>query len=351
MRSKWLVCFLFGGMALGQAPAKPAAVPPPHPAAADADQDADDAGAKVGPNDPVITVKGMCDDPAKQGDSCKTVVTRAEFEKLGEAIRPKMPPNVRRQLATYYSRMLPMTKEAEKRGLDKTPKYGELIGFARMQILSQELSNALQLESQNVSDADVEKYYKDNASAFEEATLQRLFIPRVKQAAIQKPGAKEEEIEAQQKAGEALMKKTAADLRVRAAKGEDFDKLQKEAFLTAGVKGNAPATKMEKVRQSTLPQSQKSALELKPGDVSELISDPTGHYVYKLVNKQSLPLDAVKAEIRNTLGSQRYRDAMQAYQQSNLDLNQAYFGGPARNPAAPPAKPGDTPADSDTDPD
>lgn len=350
MRSLWLVCLLLGGMALGQAPAKPAPVPPPHPVASAPDQDADAALSKVGPNDSVITVKGMCDDPAKQGDSCQTIVTRAEFEKLGEAIRPNMPPNVRRQLATYYSRMLPMTKEAEKRGLDKTPKYAELIRFARMQILSQELSNALQLESQNVSDADVEKYYKDNAPAFEEASLLRIFVPRVKQVAVQKPGAKEEEVEAQQKAGEAIMKKTATDVRARAAKSEDFDKLQKEVFLTAGIKGNAPTTKMEKVRQSQLPQSQKSVLELKPGDVSELISDPTGHYVYKLVSKQSLPLDAVKAEIRNTLGSQRYRDAMQAYQQSNLDLNQAYFG-PTRSPAAPPVKPGETPAETDTDPD
>lgn len=350
MRSKWLVCLLFGGIVFGQAPAKPP-MPHPHPAAEDADPDSDAAAAKVGLNDPVITVKGMCDDPSKAGDACQTVVTRAEFEKLGEAIRPKMPPNVRRQLATYYSRMLPMTKEAEKRGLDKTPKYGELIRFARMQILSQELSNALQTEAQNVTDADVEKYYKDNPATFEEATLQRIFIPRMKQGEIQKPGAKEEEIEAQQKAGEAAMKKTAADVRARAAKGEDFEKLQKEAFVGAGIKGNAPTTKMEKVRQSTLPQTQKVAMELKAGDVSELISDPTGHYVYKLVNKQTLPLDAVKAEIKNTIGSQRYRDAMQAYQSSNLDLNPAYFGGAAKPPVPTQGKPDETPADSDTDPD
>ena len=350
MRSKWLVCFLLGGTAFGQATAKPTPVPPPHPAAVAADQDANAALAKVAPTDPVITIKGTCEDSARQADACQTVVTRAEFEKLAEAIRPGMSPNVRRQLATYYSRMLPMTKEAEKRGLDKSAKFQEQMRFARMQLLSQELSNTLQQESQNVSDADVEKHYKDNAPAYEEATLQRLFIPRVKQVAVQKPGAKEEEVAAQQKAGEEAMKKTAADLRARAAKGEDFEKLQKEAFLAAGVKGSPPTTKMEKVRQSTLPQAQKSVLELKPGEISQLISDPTGHYVYTLVSKQSLPLDAVKAEIRNTIGSQRYRDAMQPYQQSNMDMNAAYFG-PTRNPAAPPAKPGETPAQNDADPD
>lgn len=350
MHSKWLVCFLLGGTALGQATAKPTPLPTPHPAAVAADQGTNAAPAKVAPTDPVITIKGTCDDSAKQGDACQTVVTREEFEKLAEAVRPGMPPNVRRQLATYYSRMLPMTKEAEKRGLDKSPKFAELIRFARMQILSQELSNTLQQESQKVSDADVEKYYKDNAPAYEEATLQRLFVPRAKQVAVQKPGAKTEDVEAQQKAGEEAMKKTAADLRARAAKDEDFEQLQKEAFLAAGVKGNSPTTKMEKVRQNTLPQDQKSVLQLKPGEVSQLISDPTGHYVYKLVSKQSLPLDAVKAEIRNTIGNQRYRDAMQAYQQSNVDMNQAYFG-PTRNPAATPVKPGETPAENDANPD
>ena len=48
------------------------------------------------------------------------------------------------------------------------------------------------------------------------------------------------------------MTKTAAALRARAAKGENFDALEKEAYLDAGLKGNPPSTKMEKVRRATL---------------------------------------------------------------------------------------------------
>ena len=58
--------------------------------------------------------------------------------------------------------MLKMSTAAEKRGLDKTPAFDEKMRSARMQILSQELSNALQEDAGKVTDADIEDYYKKN---------------------------------------------------------------------------------------------------------------------------------------------------------------------------------------------
>src|SRR5206468_413881 len=125
-----------------------------------------------------------------------------------------------------------------------------------MQILSQHLTGTLQEESQKVSDEDIEKYYKEKTDSYQEATLQRLYIPRTRQMTPTKaaPGVKkdketeEKEEQARTKAGEAAMEKTAAALRARAAKGESFDTLEKEAYIAAGLKGNPPSTKMEKVR-------------------------------------------------------------------------------------------------------
>jgi bifunctional DNA-binding transcriptional regulator/antitoxin component of YhaV-PrlF toxin-antitoxin module len=378
MRFQCLVCVLLAGLAYGQAaqPATPPAAAPP--AGAKAEQSAPAATdkapeIKVGPDDTVITLKGFCADATQQGDSCKTAITRAQFEKLAETLQPGMSPAIRRQLATAYSRMLRMSTVAEKRGLDKTPKFDEMIYFARMQILSQELSRALQEESSKVSDGDIDDYYKKNEPSYEQATFARIFVPRAKQIvnAIVKPkagttagaktGAKatatistnQPPTEAQKKAAEEAMTRLAAGLRARAAKGEDPDKLQKEAYAAAGLPGNAPSTKMEKVRRTTLPANHQAAMDLKPGEVSEVISDPnSGHYIYKLVSKETLSVsvDAVKTEIRNTISSQRYRDSMQGFQ-GNVDLNDAYFG-PTRNPAMPPpprgAKP---PAQQAEDPD
>jgi hypothetical protein len=356
MRNWWIPCLLLAGLANGQSVPPP--MPRPHPSAAMQGAPKEDAAlkeaqAKIAPGDSVITVKGACSDPAKKGETCETVVTREQFEKLAEALQPNMATPIKLRLATAYSRLIGMSQEATKRGLDKSPKFEANLAFARMQILSQQLTSALQEDSQKVSDEDIEKYYKEKADTYQEYNLQRLYVPRTKQivqpktvAGAKKDKEAEERAEkARIKVGEEAMTKTAAALRARAAKGEAFDALEKEAYLAAGLKGNPPSTKMEKMRPTALPPAHHAALELKPGDVSAVISDTTGHYIYKLVSKQTLPLESVKPEIKNWIASQRFRDAMQEFQGTS-QLNDAYFGIAPK----PPAKPGSEP-DADVDPD
>jgi bifunctional DNA-binding transcriptional regulator/antitoxin component of YhaV-PrlF toxin-antitoxin module len=304
---------------------------------------------KVGPEDPVVTIKGFCTDDSLKGDACKTAITKTQFDKLAESLQPNMSPAMRRQLATAYARMLTMSTEAEKRGLDKTPHFEEASHFARMQILSQELGRNLQTESGNVSDQDIKDYYQKNAANYEQATFVRIFVPHSKRAVTPAPAkktagaaktaapaaakAKTLSPEEQEKAGVEAMKKEADLLRARLAKGEDPDKLEKAAFVAAGLPGNPSPTKMEKVRRTTLPPDHQSAMNLKPGDISEVISDPSGNYIYKMVSKETMPVDSVKTEIKNAISSQRFRDAMQKFQ-GNAELNDAYFG-PVRGPGMP----------------
>ena len=356
MRTRWLLCLLLAGFAFGQTTPPPPARP--HSAAAmkaapNADADDKAALAKISPTDPVITVKSGCTDPAKKTETCETVITREQFERLADALQPNMATPIKVRLANAYSRLIGMSHEAEKRGLDKQPKFEANMGFARMQILSQHLTGALQEESQKVTDADIEKYYQEKIDTYQEASLQRLYIPRTKQIVAPEaaPGVKkdkateEKEEKARQETGEAAMTKTAAALRARAVKGEAFDALEKEAYLAAGLKGNPPSVKMDKVRPNALPPAHHGALELKPGEISQVISDPTGHYVYKLVGKQTLPIETVKPEIKNMIASQRFRDAMQEFQGTS-QLNDAYFGIKPK----PPVQPGKEP-DADADPD
>ena len=351
MRSQCLVCLLLAGLAYGQA-AQP--VTPPA-ARAKAEQSTSAAPekapeAKVGPDDAVITLKGFCADSTLQGDACKTVITRAQFEKIMDAVQPGAPPAVRRQTANNYVRALKMSTAAEKRGLDKGPTFDERMALARMQILARALMDALQEDSVKVSDADIEDYYKKNQPSYEQVTLERIYVPRAKQiapsAAKPKAGAEtgaknaattnaeQPPTEEQKKAAEEAMKKVATDLRARAVKGEDPEKLEKEAYAAAGLPGTAPITKMERLRRTALPANHQAVIDLKPGEVSELISDNGGYYVYKMVSKETVSLDAAKPEIIKAISSQRYRDSMQSFQ-GNVDLNEAYFG-PTRNPAMPP---------------
>jgi len=364
MRSHCLVCLLLAGLAYGQA-AQP--VTPPA-AGAKAEQSTSAAPEKapeanIGPDDAVITLKGFCPGSTLQGEACKTVITRAQFDKLVDALQPGMPPTVRRQLASRYAQILMMSTEAEKRGLDKGPVFEEKMRFARLQILSQELGRVLQEDSVKVSDADIEDYYKKNQPSYEQFTLERIFVPRAKQIppavktkADTEAGAKnaattnaeQPPTEEQKKAAEEAMKKVVTDLRARAVKGEDPEKLEKEAYAAAGLPGTAPVTKMERLRRTALPANHQAVIDLKPGEVSELISDNTGYYIYKMVSKETLPLDAAKPEIVKAISSQRYRDSMQSFQ-GNFDLNEAYFG-PTRSPAMPhrgPVPPPDVRPDRD----
>jgi hypothetical protein len=361
MRFQFLVCLLLGGLAYGQAaPPAPLHVQGSKIADTTAPAPADKTPElTVGPDDVVITLKNFCVDSAQQGDACKTTITRAQFDKLVDALQPGMSPAIRRNLATRYATMLRMSTQAEKLGLDKQPKYDEMMRYARMQILSQQLSITLQQDAGKISDSDVEDYYKKNELNYEQATFARIFIPRAKQIVNPPatPMSREKATttppppptEAQKKAAEQAMDKIAADVRERAAQGEDPDKLQKDAYVAAGLPGNAPNTKMEKVRRTTLPPNHQSIMDLKPGEVSQVISDPnSGHYVYKMISKDTLTIETLKPEIEKIISGQRYRDNMQGFQ-GNVDLNDAYFG-PARTRPMPPrptgAKPpSDQPAD------
>ena len=323
MRFRCFVLLVLAGVAYGQNE------PPATPAASGArvakiaSSATDQAPAvKVGPDDPVITLNGFCADLEGQGDSCKTTITRAQFEKLTHALQPGMSLPLRLKVANAYARNLRMSATAEKRGLDKTPEFEEEMRFARMQLLAQDLDRALQAEANKITDADLEDYYKKNQSSYEQATVARIFIPRAKATVPSQQG------EAPIKADEAAMTKFAEALRVRAVNGEDPDRLQIEAYAEAGITRANADTRMVNVRRGTLPPQHETVMDLNPGEVSQVFSDPDGaHFIYKMISKNTLPLEDAKAEIRTQISSQRYRDSMKSFE-GNVVFNDAYFISP-----------------------
>ena len=328
MRFRCIVLLVLAGVAYGQTerPATPAAsgVRLAKIASSAIDQA---SAAKVEPDDPVITLNGFCADLDRQGDSCKTTITRAQFEKLTHALQPGMSLPLRLKVANAYARNLRMSATAEKRGLDKTPEFEEEMRFARMQLLAQDLDRALQAEANNVTEADLEDYYRKNESSYEQATVARIFVPRAKATAPSQQG------ESPIKAAEAAMTKFAEALRVRAVNGEDPDRLQIEAYAEAGITRTNVDTRIANVRRGTLPPQHERVMELNPGEVSQVFSDPEGaHFIYKMISKNTLPLEDVKPEIRTQISVQRYRDSIKSFE-GNVVFNDAYFI-PAETPAA-----------------
>jgi peptidyl-prolyl cis-trans isomerase C len=358
MRKSWLLCVLAGAMAWGQA--QPVQTPPsPGSAPKPAGSPSTPPTADIPESAVVITIHGVCPAApktataaktasaktaaAKKPTDCKTEITRAQFDKLASALQQgpnPLTPQQKRMLANQLPGLIAMSEAAKEKGLEKSPKFAETMKFLKMRVLSAELQQSVQEQAENVPQHEIEDYYKKNPEAYQQFSLDRLFVPRYKQEPAEKNAgekltpeeqkAKQAADKAKQEQGEQEMTKLADTLRTRAAAGEDFIKLQKEAFEAAGMKNDSPTVNLPKVRRTGLPPAHVAVFDLKAGEVSQVITDNGGHYIYKVVTEETVPLDQVKEEIRNTLKGQRVKEMMDKYTTSyHADTNDAYFGPPA----------------------
>jgi hypothetical protein len=325
VRCNHLLSFLLAGVTSLLAPGRSAQAPSPSGATARQAATEEAAPPIVGPDDPVITINGFCEDPVVEGSGCKSVVSRAQFDQLADALEPGMPLPLRLKVANAYARNVRMAAAAKARGLDKTRAFEEEMRFARLQLLAQDLDRALKAEANDISNDEFINYYKKNRSNFEQASLACVFIPHSSRPT---PGA---ETEAQKKAAVDAMTNLAAALRARAVQGEDMDKLQIEAYSQAGIDRVKADTKLEKVRRDALPPQHDPVMDLKPGEVSEVFSDPEGaHFIYKMIAKETLTLEQAKLEIRSAISTERYRASIEAFQ-GNVIFSDAYFNPPGKS--------------------
>jgi len=365
MRFACIQVLLVASLALAQTPANTTATPAPKPFPTSVN-----AGtalrrpkpSSVAPDTPVITIMGLCEaasrpktgtTPAKRaaGSDCKTVVTRAQFDALAEAIQPNLPSAAKFQLANIYPKLLLMQREFRKYGLEKDPKVQRALAFTRVRSEAEEMAKALKEKADDVPNAEIEKYYTNNPSEFEQFELQRIFVPkeRKQEAKDNKPepkqesaksseaekDSKEESTEAAEKAkadnakaDDDRMKELADALHAQAVAGEDFEKLQKQAIELAGLQAGASAN-LGKLTAHQLPPAHLVVTSMKPGEVSQVFVDPNGYYIYKIVSKSTKPLEQVRADIKTNLAQRRFADAMQSVEQSaKTVLNETYFPTP-----------------------
>jgi len=321
--------------------------------------------AQVPPDAAVITIKGLCPSstPAKTGtDDCKTVITRSQFETILDSIQPNLPPRVRRQVATRYANALVLSKRAEELGLDHGPDFDQRMKLQRIQVLAMELNKAMQEKAAQISDQEIQDYYHANADKFVQVDVDRIYVPKVQQqpaeAADTKDKAKDKDkddkdADAGEKASaaeeqkhkqdsEQTMKNEADKLQARAAAGDNFTQLQEEAFRVAGMKSNATNVSLGKMRRAALPPNHALIMDLKPGQISPVIADQGGYFIYRVKSVDTIPLEQAKEEIKGTLRSQHLQDETRQVQQSaTASFDDAYFG-----PEQPPAQraPGSRPA-------
>ena len=281
----------------------------------------------VSPGAPVITIN-LCKAAASPQPSCKKIVTREEFDRLLEAVAPGAVPDARRSVANKYVLLLTAASVAERSGLDKQPLFLTKLQLSRLSLLAAAIEEDVRKKSEPATQ-EITSYYQGNPARFEQFSLRRLTIPNPVPAGFRYRGA-------------AVTANDLADkIQKRAAAGEDFIKLQAEILGSpvSSAPGSDPT--IGTVTRGGMPSEYENrVLDLKPGQVSDVLTDGPNYVIYKMDSKKMVPLDTARDAIVNTLRQTRMQQSLQLIlNSSSADYNDGYFG-----PATPPARRPGTPA-------
>ena len=268
------------------------------------------------------------------------MVTKPQFDAVVNALNaigPPLLPSQLRPVAQGYATTLVNYEEAKKAGIERDPRFAEVMRLARMRAMGDMYNALMQENARRIAPEAIEAYYKSNIEKFEELTLRRITLPRYNSANL-----KDEEFAAK-------ASKVAEDIHTRAVNGEDLDKLQKEAFDALGIK-NPPSTKMGPVRRGLYAADQEKQLfALKPGEVTAVIEQPSALIIFKLEGRETPSLAKARDEISGILTKQKLDQQEQDRNSTiQIEYNEQYVGSvqnsawmPAKELNAPPIAGGD----------
>jgi parvulin-like peptidyl-prolyl isomerase len=298
------------------------------------------AGQKAaGSTGAAITIQGLCSGPAHPAagaaaapPACTTVITKAQFEDLLNTINPThqpIAPAQRQQLAQRYVDLLTFADAARKAGIENKPEFQKALAVQRLALLQQIFLQDLDEKYKTPDQQEIEAYYKDNLTKFDEVKIHRILVPK------NNPSGQGNKEEFEKKASQ-----TADGIRERAAKGEDVDKLQKEAYETLGITNPPPSTDIGKRKRGMFPpQEDQDIFALKSGEVSKVEPGNSGFVIYKVDERQTIPLEQVKEEISRSLSQQKMKSKVDSIKAAvHVDFDKEYFAPPAA-PGGPPVPP------------
>jgi hypothetical protein len=292
----------------------------------------------VPPNAPVVTIHGLC--PAEKPtigqktDPCTVVLTRSQFEGMIRAINltnQPLNPVAQRSMANGYVTLMALADAGEKAGVEKDPRFQELMDVARTRALAETYRRYLEDKYATPSEAEIEQYYKQNISNFEESQVERILVPKVNPLrSLDKPAEFEKKAH------------TLADqIRDRAAKGEDIFGLQAEVYKSLAIQTMPPQTQMNPMQLRLLPKPVRADVDaLKPGEVTKVEIEPSGFNIYKLRSRKTLSIAEVRTQIVHELAQKNVDAALKAATGPiHTDFNEEFFSARGVRPAQIPGVP------------
>lgn len=289
--------------------------------------------SSVAADDPVITLHGVCanaDEARKTDPSCKTVISRHEFEFLVDSINlagKTVTMGARQNIAKTYAEYLVYQQAAIKAGLDKTDRYAEIMRWVQARMLTDVMRATIVEQYRNPSDNDIAKYYRDHTADFERVHIARVMVPRNVPLAMRTGSAGDKE--------ERLL--TAAnEARARLLRGEEAERVQKDIYNELGIGAPPPTDLGQQGRKDFQAEEVTEVFSLRTGDVSKVEKELAAYVVYKVVDHQTISESDAKNEIARELSRTRIEHANREITDPvKPEYNGNYFGPPVADPEGP----------------
>jgi hypothetical protein len=276
--------------------------------------------AEVTPDAPVVTLEGICDEPRAPGTkACRIVITRGQMDSLIDEVSPAASPAARTTFAISHARFLAAADASQRQHLENDPAVAaELqaqLNLTRVRVLAKAFYHRIEEQATNVPDSEIQKYYMEHQANFEQGEVRRLTIPR---STLTNP--------LQPMDGQDVKAKM-DELVARAAKEEDFDQVQQEAYIMFGITAAPPPTKLTMVGRASLRPNEATVFDLKAGEVTQALNSPDAFVILKLESKQLVPIEVAQSEFKPILQQQRRTEALQsAAKNVTAEFNLAYLG-------------------------
>ncbi|MEN3334528.1 MAG: peptidyl-prolyl cis-trans isomerase [Blastocatellia bacterium] len=185
----------------------------------------------------------------------------------------------RDQFKKQYGEFKVIAERARKEKLDESEKVRLEMLIKRSDVLNNAYLSDLDKDPSKlgISDAEIEQYYQEHQGDFEEARTRIILISTQAQPPAPDAAKKGEQPKAPSKED---ARKKAEEALAKARKGEDF---------VALVKQYSDNPDKDKGGETTLPSAQMppDLVNLKPGEISNIIETPNGYVILKLEERKA----------------------------------------------------------------
>jgi parvulin-like peptidyl-prolyl isomerase len=210
-----------------------------------------------------------------------------------------------------------IAERARKEGLERDDLTRLQLLFTRSQTLAGAYLGDLQKNADKlVADGDVEQYFKEHPSDFDEVRVRHILVSTQPKPEAEDESDKETKDAKDKKTPEtkALTKEEARKksevLLARARKGEDFAKLASENSDDPGSKDKGGEYDFFG-HGKMVPEFEKAAFALKPGEISDLVETQFGFHIIKLEERRSAASPEADQKIRQQIVEKLKQDKIE----------------------------------------